>query len=93
VTRAHPGRVRRHTRSLARLLRRTEAIADGRRPGDRTLARAALRPQLAAYAAEQRVLGRRAVGDRRVAREVARGRVSPGFQRRLMRFLSAVGYH
>jgi hypothetical protein len=93
VTRAHPDRVRRHTRRLARLLRLTAAIADGRRPGDRTLARAALRPQLAAYAAEQRLVGRRAVGDRRVAREVARGRVSRGFQRRLMRFLTATGYH
>jgi hypothetical protein len=28
-----------------------------------------------------------------VAHEVARGRVSRGFQRRLMRFLGAMGYH
>jgi hypothetical protein len=31
-------------------------------------------------------------GDRRVAREVARGRVSRGFRRALMRFLSSMGY-
>jgi hypothetical protein len=92
VTRAHPETVHRHARSLARLLRATEAIADGRRPGNRPQARAALRPQLAAYAAEQRVIGRRAVGDRRVAREVTRGRVSAGFRRALMRFLARTGY-
>jgi hypothetical protein len=92
VTRAHPAPVRRHARRLSRLLRETDAIADGRRDGNRTLARAGLRPQLAAYAAEQRLLGRRAVGDRRVAREVARGRVTPGFRRALMRFLRSMGY-
>jgi hypothetical protein len=47
---------------------------------------------LAAYAAEERLIGRRAVGDRRVTREVAAGHVSPGFRRMLMRFLSRVGY-
>jgi hypothetical protein len=92
VTRSHPGRVLRHTRSLARLLRVTDAIADGRRPGDRDRARAALRPQLAAYAAEERLLGRRAVGDRRVEREVSRGRVTAAFRRALMGFLSSMGY-
>jgi hypothetical protein len=37
-------------------------------------------------------LGGRAVGPRRVAREVARGRVSAGFRRALMRFLARTGY-
>ena len=92
VTRSHPGTVRRHTRSLGRLLRTTDAIADGRRPGNRVLARAGLRPQLAAYDAEERLLGRRAIGDRRVAREVARGRVSAGYRRALLRFLLRTGY-
>ena len=92
VTGAHPGPVRRQVGRLARLLRQTAAIADGRGPGNRVLARAALRPQLAAYAADERMLGRRAVGDRRVAREVARGRVTPAFRRALMRFLSSMGY-
>jgi hypothetical protein len=92
VTRAHPANVRRHTRSLARLIRATDAIVDGRRPGDRPIARVALRPQLAAYAAEERLLGRRRVGDERVAREVARGHVTAGFRRSLMRFLGRMGY-
>jgi hypothetical protein len=92
VTRVHPAPVRRQVRRLARLLTQTTAIADGRRAGNRTFARAALRPQLAAYAADERMLGRRAVGDRRVAHEVARGRVSAGFRRALMRFLSSMGY-
>jgi hypothetical protein len=92
VTRAHPAAVRRHTASLGRLIRSTDAIADGRRPGNRTIARVALRPQLAAYAAEERLLGRRAVGDARIAREVARGRVSAGFRRALLRFLARLGY-
>jgi hypothetical protein len=93
VTRAHPAVIRRHTRSLDRLIRSTDAIANGRRPGNRTIARVALRPQLAAYAAEERLLGRRAVGDARVAHEVARGRVSAGFRRTLMGFLARLGYH
>jgi hypothetical protein len=93
VTRAHPAVIRRHTRSLDRLIRSTDAIADGRRPGNRTIARVGLRPQLAAYAAEERLLGRRTVGDARVAREVARGRVSAGFRRTLMGFLARLGYH
>jgi hypothetical protein len=92
VTRAHPAQVRRHARALSRLIRATDAIADGRRAGNPTLARAGLMPQLAAYAAEERLLGRRAVGDRRVAAEVSRGRVSPGFRRALMRFLRRTGY-
>jgi hypothetical protein len=92
VTRAHPADVRRHTHSLDRLIHATDAIADGRRPGNRTIAHAALRPQLAAYAAEERVLGRRAVGDRRLANEVARGRVTPGFRRALLGFLTRLGY-
>jgi hypothetical protein len=92
VTRAYPAAVRRHTRSLGRLIRSTDAIADGRRPGDRTIAHIALRPQLAAYAAEERVLGRRAAGDRRVAAEVARHRVTPAFRRALLRFLARMGY-
>jgi hypothetical protein len=92
VTRAFPARVRRHARSLSRLIRSTAAIADGRRPGNRTLARAGLMPQLAAYAAEERMLGRRAVGDRRVTREVRRGHVSAGFRRALMGFLARSGY-
>jgi hypothetical protein len=92
VTRAHLGPVRRHARSLARLLRRTDALADGPRGRSRTFARAALRPQLAAYAAEQRLLGHRRAGDRRVAHEARRGRVSRSFRHRLMRFLSAMGY-
>jgi hypothetical protein len=92
VTRSHPVQVRRHARSLSRLIHSTDAIADGRRAGSRTLARAGLMPQLAAYAAEERLLGRRAVGDRRVAREVGRGHVSTGFRRSLMRFLSSMGY-
>lgn len=92
VTRAHPATVRRHTRSLDRLIRQTDAIAVGRRPGNRTIARVALRPQLAAYAAEERLLGRRAVGDRRIAREVALGRVTRGFRRALLRFLARTGY-
>jgi hypothetical protein len=92
VTRAHRPTVRRHTRSLRRLIRDTEAIADGRRAGDAAMARVALRPQLAAYAAEERLLGRRAVGDARVAHEVARHRVTAGFKRALMRFLARVGY-
>ena len=49
-------------------------------------------PQLAAYAAEERLLGRRAVGDRRVTSEVAHGRVSAGFRRVLMGFLARTGY-
>jgi hypothetical protein len=92
VTRRHPDVVRRDTRSLDRLMRSTDAIADGRRTGDRTIARAALRPQLAAYTAEERLLGRRAVGDRRLAREVHRHRVSTAFRRALLRFLSRTGY-
>jgi hypothetical protein len=92
VTRVHPGPVSRQARRLGRLLAQTAAIADGRRAGNRTLARAALRPQLAAYAADERLLGRRAVGDRRVAHEVARGRVTARFRRALMRFLSSMGY-
>jgi hypothetical protein len=92
VTRAHPALVRRHTASLDRLIRATDAIADGRRPGDRTIARTALRPQLAAYLAEERLLGRRAVGDRRLAAEIARGRVTAGFRRTLLRFLGRTGY-
>jgi hypothetical protein len=92
VTRRHRAVVRRDTASLSRLLRSTEAIADGRRPGNRTIARAGLRPQLAAYAAEERLLGRRAVGDRRLAREVRRHRVSASFRRALLRFLSRTGY-
>jgi hypothetical protein len=92
VTRTHPAPIHHHARRLSRMLDETEAIADGRRAGNRTLARAALRPQLAAYAADERLLGRRAVGDRRVAREVTRGRVTPGFRRALMRFLSSMGY-
>jgi hypothetical protein len=92
VTRRHPDVVRRDTRSLDRLMRSTDAIADGRRTGDRAIARAALRPQLAAYTAEERLLGRRAVGDRRLAREVRRHRVSAAFRRALLRFLSGTGY-
>jgi hypothetical protein len=92
VTRAHPAVVRRHTRSLDRLIRATDAIADGRRPGDPSIAHIALRPQLAAYAAEERLLGRRAVGDRRVASEVRRGRVTAGFRRTLLGFLARMGY-
>ena len=84
--------MRRHTRSLGRLLRDTDAIADGRRPGDRIIARAALRPQLAAYAAEERLLGRRGVGDRRLAREVRRHRVTAFFRRALLGFLDRMGY-
>src|SRR4051795_1032234 len=93
VTRAHPANVRRHAASLSRLIRATDAIADGRRPGNRTLAHAGLRPQLAAYAAEERLLGRRAVGDARIAREVAHRRVTAGFRRTLLRFLARMGYH
>jgi hypothetical protein len=92
VTRRHPDVMRRHTRSLDRLMRSTDAIADGRHTGNRTIARAALRPQLAAYTAEERLLGRRAVGDRRLAREVGRHRVSTAFRRALLRFLSRTGY-
>jgi hypothetical protein len=92
VTRAHPAQIRKHVRSLSHLIRSTGAIADGRRPGSRTLARAGLMPQLAAYDAEERLLGRRAVGDRRVSSEVARGHVSRGFRRELRRFLSRMGY-
>jgi hypothetical protein len=92
VTRAHPAGVRRHAASLGRLIRATDAIADGRRAGNRTIARAALRPQLAAYAAEERLLGRRAVGDARVAHEVRRRRVTAGFRRALLRFLTRTGY-
>jgi hypothetical protein len=92
VTRRHPAVVRRDTRSLGRLMRTTEAIADGRRSGDRVIARVALRPQLAAYVAEERLLGRRAVGDRRLAREVRRHRVSASFRRALLRFLRRTGY-
>jgi hypothetical protein len=92
VTRRHPDVVRRHIRSLDRLMRSTDAIADGRRTGNRTIARAALRPQLAAYTAEERLLGRGAVGDRRLAREVSRHRVSAAFGRALRRFLARTGY-
>ena len=92
VTRRHRAVVRRHTASLARLLRSTDAIADGRRPGNRTIAHAALRPQLAAYAAEERLLGRRGVGDRRLAQEVRRHRVSITFRHALLRFLTRAGY-
>jgi hypothetical protein len=92
VTRAHPDVIRRHTRSLDRLIRSTDAIVDGRRPGDRAIARVALRPQLAAYAAEERLLGRRRVGDARVAHEVQRGRVTARFRRALTRFLARLGY-
>jgi hypothetical protein len=92
VTRAHPADLRRHTASLGRLIRGTGAIADGRRAGNRTIARVALRPQLAAYAAEERLLGRRAIGDARIAHEVARGRISAGFRRTLLRFLARLGY-
>jgi len=92
VTRAHPIEVRRDARSLSRLIRSTDAIADGRRRGSRALARAGLMPQLAAYSAEERMLGHRAVGDRRVSAEVSRGHVSPGFRRELLRFLVRTGY-
>ena len=92
VTKAHRTPVRRQARRLARLLTETAAIADGRRPGDRPLARTALKPQLAAYAADERMLGRRGVCDRRVAREVARGRVTAQFRGALMRFLRSMGY-
>jgi hypothetical protein len=92
VTRRHPGVVRRQVRSLDRLMRSTDAIADGRRTGNRTIARAALRPQLAAYAADERLLGRRAVGDRRLAREVRRHHVSAPFRRALLGFLARAGY-
>jgi hypothetical protein len=92
VTRAHPANIRGHTRSLDRLIRTTDAIVEGRRPGDRTIARVALRPQLAAYVAEERLLGRRRVGDERIAYEVARGRVSAGFRHTLLRFLGRMGY-
>jgi hypothetical protein len=75
VTRAHP-RGSAATRSLVAphpLDRR-----DRRRPapGEPDARARRLRPQLAAYAAEERLLGRRAVGDARVAHEVARGRVT-----------------
>jgi hypothetical protein len=92
VTRAHPPQIRRHARSLSRLIRATDAIAEGRRAGNRVLARAGLMPQLAAYAAEERLLGRRAVGDRRIAAEVARGHVTAGFRRTVLRFLARMGY-
>ena len=92
VTRAHPADIRRHTASLSRIIRATDAIADGKREGNRSIARVALRPQLAAYAGEERLLGRRAVGDARVAHEVARGRVTAGFRRALLRFLARLGY-
>ena len=92
VTRRHAGVVHRDARSLARLLRETDAIADGRRHGDHVIARAALRPQLAAYAAEERLMGRRAVGDRRLGQEVRRHRVSAAFRRALLRFLARTGY-
>jgi hypothetical protein len=92
VTRAHRRVVARHTGRLGRLMHATDAIADGRHPGDRLQARAALRPQLAAYLAEERLLGRRAVGDRALAHEVARGRVSARFRRALLRFLARTGY-
>jgi hypothetical protein len=92
VTHRHPDVMRRHTRSLDRLMRSTDAIADGRHSGNRTIARAALRPQLAAYTAEERLLGRRAVGDRRLAREVRHHRVSAAFRRALLRFLTRTGY-
>jgi hypothetical protein len=92
VTRRHRPVVRRDVASLARLLRSTEAIADGRRPGNRTIAHAAMRPQLAAYAADERLLGRRAVGDRRLAREVRRHHISASFRRALLRFLARTGY-
>ena len=49
-------------------------------------------PQLAAYSAEERMLGRRAAGDHRVSGEVARGHVSAGFRRELLRFLVRTGY-
>jgi hypothetical protein len=92
VTRAHPVEIRRDARSLSRLIRSTDAIADGRRRGSPTLARAGLMPQLAAYAADERMLGRRAVGDRRVSAEVRRGHVSAGFRRVLLGFLKRAGY-
>jgi len=92
VTTAHRSLIRRDARSLSRLIRSTDAIADGRRRGSRTLARAGLMPQLAAYSAEERTLGRGTVGDRRVSAEVARGHVSPGFRRELLRFLVRTGY-
>jgi hypothetical protein len=92
VTRSFPARLRRHARRLSRLIRSTDAIADGRRSGNRTLARVGLMPQLAAYAAEERMLGRRAVGDRRVTSEVRRGHVTAGFRRALMGFLARSGY-
>jgi hypothetical protein len=92
TTARHPDLVRRHIRSLDRLMRSTDAIADGRRAGNRTIARAALRPQLAAYTAEERLLGRRAVGDRRLASEVRHRHVSAAFRRALLRFLARTGY-
>ena len=92
VTRAHRRLIRRHARSLSRLIRSTDAIADGRRSGNRTLARAGLMPQLAAYSAEERLLGRRAVGDRRVTSEVRAATSRPGFRRVLIRFLARTGY-
>ena len=92
VTTAHGSLIRRDARSLSRLIRSTDGIADGRRRGSRTLARAGLMPQLAAYSADERMLGHRTVGDRRVSAEVARGHVSPGFRRELLRFLVRTGY-
>jgi hypothetical protein len=38
------------------------------------------------------MLGRRAVGDRRVSAEVRRGHVSAGFRRVLLGFLKRAGY-
>jgi hypothetical protein len=92
VTARFPRRVARHARAIRRLLRQTEAIVDGRRRGNRDLARIGLRPMLAAYAADQRLLGHRSVGNRRLAANVARKRVSPAFRRHVLRFLRRHGY-
>jgi hypothetical protein len=93
VTTRFPRRVTAHARAMRRLLRQTAAIVDRRRRGNRDLARIGLRPMLAAYAADQRLLGRRAVGNRRLAANVARKRVSPAFRRHVLRFLRRRGYH
>ena len=71
VTRAHPSDVRRHTRSLDRLIRATDAIADGRRPGDRPIAHVGA-PPAARRLRRRGAPARTAPGRRRAGR--ARGR-------------------
>lgn len=84
VTRSYPALVRadaaRVLRELRRLRKRS-AYAGDRGPA-----------LVAAYAADEALLGRRSVGLREVDRQIRRGIVDTAFRKRLVRFLNRNGY-